>query len=91
MRSITVCDEKHLIDRDFCTTFLPSAFADWHLSSRATRTNEVEPEMQDPIQLEISRRDLLISSAATIAVTGVRRGSGGAVSGNQTHHTSKLT
>ncbi len=27
--------------------------------------------MQSPIQLEISRRNLLISSAATVAVTGV--------------------
>jgi xanthine dehydrogenase YagT iron-sulfur-binding subunit len=90
MRSITVCNKKHLIDRDFCTTFLPSAFADWHLSSRATRTNEVEPDMQDPIQLELSRRDLLTSSAATIAVTGVPGNAVAQSPGNQTNHTSKL-
>ncbi|SCX24816.1 Caffeine dehydrogenase subunit gamma [Agrobacterium sp. DSM 25558] len=47
-------------------------FAVWRGSSALDKTeNEAEPDMQSPIQLEISRRNLLISSAATVAVTGV--------------------
>ncbi len=48
--------------------------------------------MHNPIQLEISRRDLLISSAATVAVTGVAAGGAAAQSaGNAMNYTSKMS
>jgi xanthine dehydrogenase YagT iron-sulfur-binding subunit len=52
----------------------------------------MEPEMQSPIQLEISRRNLLISSAATLAVTGAATGQTAAQTPGETvQHMSKLT
>jgi xanthine dehydrogenase YagT iron-sulfur-binding subunit len=48
--------------------------------------------MHNPIQLEISRRDLLISSAATVAVTGVAAGGAAAQSaGDAMNYTSKMS
>ncbi|NNH31536.1 aldehyde dehydrogenase iron-sulfur subunit [Rhizobium sp. SEMIA 4085] len=48
--------------------------------------------MHNPIQLEISRRDLLISSAATVAATGVAAGGAAAQSaGNTMNYTTKMS
>ncbi len=48
--------------------------------------------MQSPIQLEISRRNLLISSAATLAVSGAATGQAAAqTEGETVQHMSKLT
>ncbi|TCU29306.1 xanthine dehydrogenase YagT iron-sulfur-binding subunit [Rhizobium azibense] len=47
--------------------------------------------MQIPIQLEISRRDLLISSAATVAVTGVAAGAAAQSAENTMNYTTKMS
>ncbi|WP_208245592.1 aldehyde dehydrogenase iron-sulfur subunit PaoA (plasmid) [Rhizobium sp. T1470] len=48
--------------------------------------------MQNPAQLELSRRDLLISSAATIAVTGtVAKGAAAQSAGRTMDYTTKVT
>jgi xanthine dehydrogenase YagT iron-sulfur-binding subunit len=52
----------------------------------------MEPDMQSLAQLEISRRDLLISSAATVAVTGVAADGAAAQSaGKIMDHTTKVS
>ncbi|TCU37947.1 aldehyde dehydrogenase iron-sulfur subunit PaoA [Rhizobium azibense] len=47
--------------------------------------------MQNPIQLEISRRDLLISSAASVAVTGVAAGAAAQSAENTMNYTTKMS
>ncbi len=55
-------------------------------------TIEMEPDMQSPTQLEISRRDLLISSAAAVAVTGVAaEGAAAQSAGKIMDHTTKIS
>ncbi|WP_105383134.1 aldehyde dehydrogenase iron-sulfur subunit PaoA [Neorhizobium alkalisoli] len=52
----------------------------------------MEPDMQSPTQLEISRRDLLISSAAAVAVTGVAaEGAAAQSAGKIMDHTTKIS
>jgi xanthine dehydrogenase YagT iron-sulfur-binding subunit len=52
----------------------------------------MEPDMQSLTQLEISRRDLLISSAATVAVTGVAaEGAAAQSAGKIMDHTTKVS
>jgi xanthine dehydrogenase YagT iron-sulfur-binding subunit len=59
--------------------------------ARPESANEVEPDMQSPIQLEISRRDLLISSAAAVAVTGVAGGTAAQSAEDEAAYTSKVS
>jgi xanthine dehydrogenase YagT iron-sulfur-binding subunit len=61
-------------------------------SSLPTKSpNEVEPDVQSPIQLEISRRNLLISSAAAVAVNGVAAGAAAQSTGDEAAYTSKVS
>ncbi|WP_409527567.1 aldehyde dehydrogenase iron-sulfur subunit PaoA [Rhizobium sp. BK313] len=51
----------------------------------------MESDMQSPIQLDISRRDLLISSAAAVAVTGVAGGVAAQSAEDEAAYTSKVS
>ncbi|APO79343.1 xanthine dehydrogenase iron-sulfur-binding subunit YagT 1 (plasmid) [Rhizobium etli 8C-3] len=61
------------------------------LDGASMNEREVELDMQIPIQLEISRRDLLISSAATVAVTGVAAGAAAQSAENTMNYTTKMS
>jgi xanthine dehydrogenase YagT iron-sulfur-binding subunit len=50
----------------------------------------VELDMQSAITLEISRRNLLVSSAAAVAVTGVAGGAAAQPAGASMNHTTKV-
>ena len=54
-------------------------------------TIEMELDMQSLTQLEISRRDLLISSAATVAVSGVAAEAAAQSPGNAMTYTTKIS
>ena len=54
-------------------------------------TVEMELDMQSLTQLEISRRDLLISSAATVAVSGVAAEAAAQSPGNAMTYTTKIS
>src|SRR5690242_844245 len=54
------------------------------------QTIEAELDMQDSILMELSRRNLLISSAATIAATGVAGQAVAQSPGSQMNHHSKV-
>jgi xanthine dehydrogenase YagT iron-sulfur-binding subunit len=51
----------------------------------------MEPEMQNSANLDISRRDLLVSSAATMAVTSVARGAAAQSAAPSSGQSSKLS
>jgi xanthine dehydrogenase YagT iron-sulfur-binding subunit len=59
---------------------------------RSTALDEKqEPDMQTQIQLELSRRSLLISSAATVAVAGVAGRAAAQSAGNEMAYTSQVS